>query len=163
MARILMVDDNEQFLKPMRALLVGKGHDVEALSGGAEARQRLQECSYDILISDVAMEPVSGMDLLDLAKHINEEMPVIMLTAYATFENALQAVKLGAFDLLTKPFRVDELLDTIARAQKWQSAGQAGTVGAARDVYRATKLKEYLRSQVPTFPGKQSTKRDAQS
>jgi DNA-binding NtrC family response regulator len=160
MARILMVDDNAPFLKPMCALLTAKGHDVLTTSSCEEARDLLQHDNFEVLITDIAMEPLSGMDLLHVARAKDPNRPVIMLTAYASLETALEAVKLGAFDLLTKPFRVDELIETIQRGLQWSAAVRAGVdagtapggPGTNAESSRAKFLKKYIQSQVPTFP-----------
>jgi DNA-binding NtrC family response regulator len=153
MARILMVDDNVAFLKPMGQILAAKGHEATTVGTGVEAQELLRSEGCDVLITDVSMEPVSGMELLDMVQKECPEVPVIMLTGFATFELALRAVKAGAFDLLTKPFRVDQLLETIDRVSAWQTAIVEGQTSPPPDSYKARALKEFLRSQVPSIPG----------
>jgi DNA-binding NtrC family response regulator len=160
MARILMVDDNLAFLKPMGQLLSAKGHDATTVGTAEEAQELLRSESCDILITDVSMEPMGGMDLLMMVQEECPDVPVIMLTAFATFEIALEAVKAGAFDLVTKPFRVDQLLETIERAFQWQSAVAEGQTTPPPDSYKAQALKEFLRMQVPSIPGGTTTKKE---
>ena len=160
MARILMVDDNAPFLKPMSSLLTAKGHDVRTTSSCEEARALLQTESFEVLITDISMQPLTGMDLLQTSTSVDPFRPVIMLTAYASLETTLKAVKRGAFDLLTKPFRVDELIETIQRGMEWSAALRKGVdthtlpggPGANAESSRAKFLKKYIQSQVPTFP-----------
>ena len=160
MVRILIVDDNEIFLKPMVQLLAAQGHDPQAVPNGKDAKQLLESSSFDVLISDLAMEPIDGMELLGIALEIAPAMPVIMLTAFATFDLALEAVKCGAFDLLTKPFRVNQLAAAIDRALKWKEAIASGQTYPAPDTYKAQALREFLRSHVPSLPEQSSTRRE---
>lgn len=161
MARIIMVDDNLAFLKPMGQLLAAKGHEATTVGTAEEAQELLRSEGCDVLITDVSMEPMGGMDLLESVKKEFPETPVIMLTAFATFELALEAVKAGAFDLMTKPFRVDQLLQTIDRVFQYQDAVASGQTSPPPESFKAQALKEYLRTQVPSIPGGSTTKREA--
>ena len=122
MPRILLVDDEPSILSVLNTLLKTEGYDVEPVQGGERARELVLSTDYDLLLSDIRMSPINGMELLKVAREKNPPMTVIMLTAYGSVETAIEALKLGAFDYITKPFKVDELLITIQRALEFSNA-----------------------------------------
>lgn len=121
MAKILIVDDEPSILNVLHTLLQSNGHEPIPARGGEQAREMLGQDTFDLMISDIRMEPVDGMELLRFAKGEKPEMPVIMLTAFGSVETAVAAMKEGAFDYVTKPFKVDELVITIDRALEYSS------------------------------------------
>ena len=116
MARVLLVDDEPSILNVLSTLMKSEGHDSVAVRGGEKAKELLLTDRFDLMISDIRMSPVDGLQLLNLAHRERPQMAVIMLTAYGSVETAVQAMKDGAFDYVTKPFKVDELLLTVQRA-----------------------------------------------
>jgi len=122
MARILLVDDEPSILSVLSTLLKSEGYDVEPVQGGEKAQELVANTDFDLMISDIRMSPINGMELLRQARTKNPPMTVIMLTAYGSVETAIEALKLGAFDYVTKPFKVDELLITIQRALEFTQA-----------------------------------------
>jgi DNA-binding NtrC family response regulator len=123
MARILLVDDEPSILSVLSTLLKAEGYVVVAALGGEKARDLITSSEeFDLMISDIRMSPVNGMELLKLAHTGRPAMAVIMLTAYGSVETAIEALKLGAFDYITKPFKVDELLITVQRALDYNKA-----------------------------------------
>jgi len=122
MARILLVDDEPSILSVLATVLKSEDHEVVAVGDGETAKGILAEDNFDLMISDIRMAPVNGMDLLRVVHDQEKSIAVIMLTAYGTVETAIQALKLGAFDYLTKPFKVDELLITVKRALDYTAA-----------------------------------------
>lgn len=116
MARVLLVDDEPSILNVLSTLMKSEGHDSVAVRGGEKAKELLLTDNFDLMISDIRMSPVDGLQLLNLAHRERPQMAVIMLTAYGSVETAVQAMKDGAFDYVTKPFKVDELLLTVQRA-----------------------------------------------
>lgn len=122
MAKILLVDDEPSILSVLSTLLRAEGYEVTAAAGGVEARQHLANQTFDLMISDIRMSPVNGMELLRQVHDERPAMSVIMLTAYGSVETAIDALKLGAFDYVTKPFKVDELLITVQRALEYNRA-----------------------------------------
>jgi two-component system response regulator PilR (NtrC family) len=122
MTRILLVDDEPSILSVLSTVLKAEGHDVVPVNAGDQAKTLLQEQEFDLMISDIRMSPINGMELLRTAHKKSNGMPVIMLTAFGTVETAVEALKLGAFDYLTKPFKVDELLITVKRALDYSNA-----------------------------------------
>lgn len=116
MARILLVDDESSILSVLSTLLKAEGYEVVASLGGEKALGLIPTEDFDLMISDIRMSPINGMQLLKAAHEQKPNMSVIMLTAYGSVETAIEAMKLGAFDYVTKPFKVDELLITVQRA-----------------------------------------------
>jgi len=121
MARILLVDDEPSILNVLSTLLKGQGHDCHPVKGGEQARDLIRNELFDLMISDIRMSPIDGLELLKLAKRTRPNMAVIMLTAYGSVETAVVAMKEGAFDYVTKPFKVDELMITVQRALEFRA------------------------------------------
>jgi len=122
MHRILLVDNEATILSVLSTLLKAENYDVKSARAGKEALDIMADESFDLMISDIRMAPIGGMELLNWARAHRPEMSVIMLTAYGTVETAIEAMKVGAFDYVTKPFKVDELLITIRRALEYKEA-----------------------------------------
>ena len=118
MSRILVIDDKEMMRDSVAATLARKGHNVVAASTGLAALQRLGQRSFDAVITDLQMPEMDGLELLQEIRRIDEQLPVIFMTAYGTVQTAVAAMKQGAFDYITKPFSGDELLVAIDRAIK---------------------------------------------
>jgi len=127
MARILLVDDEPSILSVLSALLKAEGYEVVPALGGDKAKVVLTSEEFDLMISDIRMSPVNGMELLKIAHNDRPTMSVIMLTAYGSVETAIEALKLGAFDYVTKPFKVDELLITVQRALEYNKVSHRPT------------------------------------
>jgi DNA-binding NtrC family response regulator len=116
---VLLVDDEEKILKVLGRALRDDGHEVVATTSAREAQRLLQERSFEVLVIDNRMPEKSGLDVIrELVSATPEaERPqVLMMTAHATIEGAIEAIKLGAFDYLQKPFEVEELLVAVRRA-----------------------------------------------
>ncbi len=119
---VLLVDDEERLLKSLGRALRADGHEVVTAPSALEADRRLAERGFDLVIVDNRMPGRTGLELIrDLASAPEGERPqIIMMTAHATVESAIEAMKLGAFDYLQKPFEVDELLVVARRALEHQ-------------------------------------------
>jgi DNA-binding NtrC family response regulator len=113
---ILVVDDEPQMLIAVNETLRRKGYAVTAAASGVEALCRMKEKSFQLVITDMRMPEVSGIDLLRRVRTVTPHTPVILLTAYGTVENAVEAMKQGAFDYLLKPFSSDSLERVVKRA-----------------------------------------------
>lgn len=122
MPRILIVDDEPAILNLLNKILVGQGYGTATASNGEMALQLLQTEKFDLMLSDMNMTPINGIELLHKAAAAYPDMGVIMLTAYATVTTAVEAMKEGAFDYIVKPFKFDELLLTIQRALEYHNA-----------------------------------------
>ncbi len=121
MARILTVDDEPVILNILNKILISNGYDVAPAKNGEEAKRLLEKEHFDLLISDINMEPVNGMEVLRFAREKSPDTQVIMLTAFGTVSTAVEAMKCGAYDYITKPFKLDELQITVQRALEYQS------------------------------------------
>ncbi|HSF16730.1 MAG TPA: sigma-54 dependent transcriptional regulator [Vicinamibacteria bacterium] len=116
MNRILVVDDEESMRQLLEIALGKDGYRVTAAESGGAAIQLLEENAYDLVISDIKMPDMSGVEVLRHVKETDPSIPVIMVTAYASAETAVEALRLGAYDYLTKPFKVEELKTNISNA-----------------------------------------------
>lgn len=109
MARILVVDDQEMMRDSLAATLAREGHEVVAANDGPVAVGKLTGGRFDLMITDLKMPRMTGIELLQEAKRLRPEMPVIMMTAFATVNTAVEAMKLGAYDYIQKPFDGEEI------------------------------------------------------
>jgi DNA-binding NtrC family response regulator len=119
MMRILLADDDGSVRRVLEFKLKKRGFDVSTASDGREAVNLLEHERFDLLLSDIRMPKVDGIELLEHAKSLRPDLKVILITAYATVSQAVQAVKLGAFDYITKPFEDEELFVAIDKALKF--------------------------------------------
>ena len=116
MANLLIVDD-EQGIRQLLTLVFGRaGHKVRAAENGRQAMALLREEPVDLIVSDIKMPDMGGIELLQQARELLPDVAVIMMTAFATIETAREAFKLGADDFVQKPFDVDELKLVVAKA-----------------------------------------------
>jgi len=115
-ATVLVVDDEANILKVFAARLKQRGHTVLTSLSAEEALKRLKADNVDVLISDYVLPGKSGMDLLRAVKSIHPKLPVIMMTAYGSIEMAVEAMKQGAYDYLTKPVDYNEMFVLVERA-----------------------------------------------
>lgn len=109
MARILIVDDQEMMRDSLAGTLAREGHEVVAAGDGVAAVARLANGRFDLLITDLKMPRMTGIELLAEARRLKPDMPVVLMTAFATVATAVEAMKLGAYDYIQKPFDGDEL------------------------------------------------------
>ena len=128
MSKILIVDDEVRILMLIQTLLKGNGYETIAAKTGEEALGILAQGGIDVMITDLRMAPMDGLTLIKEVKKTHAKLPMILLTAYASVETAIDAMKCGAFDYLTKPFKVDEMLATVKRAEAAAAEG-----GGAKD------------------------------
>jgi DNA-binding NtrC family response regulator len=120
---ILVVDDEEKILKTLGRALRDDGHEVVDTTSARQAQRLLGERSFDVFLVDNVMPEIGGIDLIREyvgAAPENERAQILMMTAHATVESALEAMKLGALDYLQKPFEIDELLVVVRRALEHQ-------------------------------------------
>ena len=130
--RILIVDDEPSIRKVLSAHLRRFGHEVETADDGAAAISLLQEHDFALVVTDLKMPQVDGMALLRWVLSHRTDLPVILITAHGTVENAVEALKQGAFDYVTKPFDADELHGVITKAlaTRIRRIARAGRDGA---------------------------------
>ncbi|MEE4166755.1 MAG: sigma-54 dependent transcriptional regulator [Desulfocapsaceae bacterium] len=116
MIKILVVDDEQSMRDFLKILLVKDGHDVVTAKNGDQALSLLGTHSFDLVISDIRMPGMSGLDLLEAIREQFGDLPVIMITAFASPDDAVTAMKNGAYDYISKPFNVDEIKSVIHSA-----------------------------------------------
>ena len=115
-ARLLVVDDEPSMLDMLTLLFADEGYAVETARSAEEARRVLAQGGLDLVLCDIMMPDGNGLDLLREIKASNPDAPVIMMTAYTSTKSAIDAMKLGAFDYISKPFDVDELKIIVQKA-----------------------------------------------
>jgi len=145
LARILIVDDETSMQEFLQILLQRDGHDTSACGSASEALVALESDDWDLVISDVRMPGMSGLELLDQVRQLAPETTVILITAHGTTESAVEAMKHGAYDYLTKPCSVDEIRLVVGKALE------------KRDLaHENQRLRLQLRDQsaIPTIVGK---------
>jgi len=123
-ANILVVDDEISIVEVLKALLTREGYSITTAADGEEGLAKLREEKFDLMISDIRMQPMDGITLLRKARDLQEHLAIIMITAYATVETAVEAMKNGAFDYVCKPFKIDELILTVQRALSYEHVMQ---------------------------------------
>jgi len=116
MASILIVDDERSMRDFLKILLEKEGHKVHTVESGDKALGFLDGQTVDVIVTDIRMPGISGIELLESVKARSPELPIIMITAFASPDDAVLAMKNGAFDYITKPFNVDEIKAVIASA-----------------------------------------------
>jgi DNA-binding response OmpR family regulator len=114
--RILVVDDDQELRETISEILVDAGFFVANASSGEEALKILSGQTFDLVLLDMIMPGLGGQEILPLLKRQAPRTRIIMITAFATVENAVAAMRKGADDYLTKPFKVDELLTAVRRS-----------------------------------------------
>ena len=115
-ARILVVDDEEIVVRSCLRALADEQHEVEAVRSGAEALERIDAGHYDVVLLDIMMPGIDGLEVLQRAKESHPDIEVVMVTGLSEIGTAVRSMKLGAFDYLPKPFDPDELVLVVERA-----------------------------------------------
>jgi two-component system response regulator AtoC len=116
--RVLIVDDEENFRHMLSVILKKEGYDVEAASNGEEALQKIGVSPYDQILCDIRMPKMDGLDFLNEAKKAGVGATIVMMSAYGTVDIAIEAIKLGAYDYISKPFKPDEIILTLKKAEE---------------------------------------------
>lgn len=114
--RVLLVDDEEEFVEALAQRLELRDFDVTTATSGADALDRITDKEIDLVILDLQMPEVDGLEVLQKIKQRKPLIEVIMLTGHATVQTAIDGMKLGAFDFLLKPTETEELVEKINRA-----------------------------------------------
>ncbi len=116
---LLIVDDDPYVLESISTLLKECGHTVFTCNNGSDAIKMMEKVSFDAVLTDFKMPQVTGVELLQNIHAYNQQIPVIMMTAFAELDVAVDAIKRGAFDFITKPFNPDYLLHAVEKAVKY--------------------------------------------
>jgi len=115
-ARILVVDDERSMREVLFSMLKNEGYDVTVAEGGEAAIEAVRRETFDAILTDVRMPKIDGLQVLKATKDLSPNTVVIMITAFGSSETAVEAMKLGAYDYITKPFKYDEVMLNIKRA-----------------------------------------------
>ena len=115
-ARVLIVDDELIGLRNLQHVMEKEGYEVQGTQSGQNALKLMEEKRFEIVITDLKMEKVDGMQILKKAKTLHPECEVILITGYATLQSAIQAMKKGAYDYVAKPFKLEEVRKVVAEA-----------------------------------------------
>ncbi|WP_136805435.1 sigma-54-dependent transcriptional regulator [Desulfosediminicola flagellatus] len=156
MFQILVVDDERSMRDFLKILLTKEGHQVTTAPNGEEGLDYLQNSKCDLVITDIRMPGMDGLELLESIKEHSPDLPVIMITAFASPNDAVQAMKHGAFDYISKPFNVDEIKSVIKSAIR-KGGGESdhtrktdtfpGIIGQSREMI---KIFDMIRRVAPT-------------
>lgn len=123
---ILVVDDEVHMLRLLERILGGATpHEVVCTPNSLEVPQILESRSFDLVIADLKMPGLDGLDLLRWLREKERPEELIMITAFGSLESTMEALKLGAFDYITKPFKKEQILLAVERAMRWQRVRRA--------------------------------------
>jgi len=114
--RIMVLDDEPIVCKRLKPALEKLGYEVDAFTQSPEAMHQIQRISYDIVITDLKMKEIDGMQVLSEAKKRHPGTEVIVITGFATMETAKQSLQMGVFDFIAKPFKLSEIQEVVNRA-----------------------------------------------
>ncbi|ACI22075.1 MULTISPECIES: sigma-54-dependent transcriptional regulator [Thermodesulfovibrio] len=118
--KILIVDDEPDMLKLLSMILREKTpYEITTTNNPIEAVELAKKGDFDLVITDLKMPGLDGLQLLEEVKKRDEDVPVIIITAYGTIDAATEAIEKGGFDFITKPFKKEQILFTIEKALKW--------------------------------------------
>ncbi len=158
MERILVVEDDLRMRELVTGLLQKQGYSVKACAEGKRALISLKEEDFDLVVTDLKMPDLDGIDVLAFSKETSPTRPVVVITGYGTIETAVRAMKLGAFDYMQKPFDPDELLMLVKRAlefnrlfspglmlsPRFEESMQADFVGTNKSIVELKKMIEII-------------------
>jgi two-component system response regulator AtoC len=149
MAKVLVIDDEANLRKVLAALLRRDGYDVTVAADGEAGLAEFQKNGADAVITDLVMPKVGGMEVLKSVNATDPEVPVIIITAHGTVDSAVEAIKLGAFDYVTKPFDQVELSNVLAKAVRTHEGARHNVRGEPRGrpalVGESTAMQDVLR------------------
>ena len=115
--KVLLIDDEEDFVEALAERMKSRGMDVTASTSGREAIRKVEKESYDAIVLDLQMPEMDGLEVLSVLKEIRPNLQIILLTGHATVEKGIEAMKLGAMDLLEKPADLQVITEKIKKAQ----------------------------------------------
>ena len=119
--RILIIDDEIDMLELLELIITDRtDYEVTTTNNPLEVPELLKKDPYDLVITDLRMPDIDGIELIEMVKKFDDQIPFMIITAYGTIESAVEAMRKGAFDYLTKPFRQEQVLLTIEKVMKWR-------------------------------------------
>lgn len=121
---ILILDDEPIVSKRLQPALEKKGYEVESFYESARAMARIRERTFDIVVTDLKMEGIDGMQFLAEVKKLSPRTEVIVITGFATMDTAKESMRKGVFDFLAKPFKLGEIQEVIAKAEEHIRLGE---------------------------------------
>jgi CheY-like chemotaxis protein/glycine cleavage system H lipoate-binding protein len=116
--RVLVAEDELDTLRGIQKILTRRGYNVDTACNGLVAAEKVADRRFDVVISDLKMPGLDGLDLLSKARAANKDIVFILITAYGTVDSAVEAMRLGAFDYISKPFTFSELVEAIEKGLK---------------------------------------------
>ena len=116
MAKILVIDDEKSIRNTLKEILEYEGHEVQDAADGLEGLKKIEAEKFDIVLCDIKMPKMDGLELLDKIMEIQSETPVIMISGHGTIETAVEAIKKGAYDFISKPLDLNRMLITLRNA-----------------------------------------------
>jgi CheY-like chemotaxis protein len=144
---ILLVEDEPVVVDAACRILNSEGFTVDEVPSAEEALKRVPSGSYKLIISDLMLPGISGIELIKKIKILNATVPIIIITGYAMLENAVKSFKVGAFDLIPKPFDFEELLGVVYRAMKYFNKAKKSKPIASSNKRKFSKEKYYFLGQ----------------
>jgi DNA-binding NtrC family response regulator len=157
MSNILIIDDEKAIRKTLSEILSYEGYKIDEAGDGEEGLKKFRDVEYDVVLCDIKMPKIDGMEFLEKAKELNHDVPVIMISGHGTIETAVEAVKKGAYDYISKPPDLNRLLITIRNAMDKTSL-VAETKVLKR---RVSKVQEMVGASVPIHKIKETIEKVA--
>ncbi|MBU8870864.1 MAG: sigma-54 dependent transcriptional regulator [Gemmatimonadales bacterium] len=160
MIRVLVVDDEKKMVALLKTALEHRGFEVVGVFGGKEALDEVAATPFDVVLTDLRMEPVGGLEVIAGVKEISPSTAIIVLTAYGEVKTAIEALQAGAFQYLTKPFNLNEVLHVVEqatqqvklerenRALKTELDSTLSTLGAQKELVGSSEIVKNLREMV---------------
>ncbi|SKB47477.1 two-component system, NtrC family, response regulator HydG [Salegentibacter holothuriorum] len=142
MTKILIVEDDVPFGTMLKTFLIKRDYEVELVFSGLEALKKIKDNSFHLILSDVRLPDTSGLEILKEVKGKNADTQVIIMTSYAEISMAVEAMKIGAFDYVSKPFRPESILQTIENALTHTQVKPAGEKKQAKPIQKSAVTQE---------------------
>ena len=150
--KLLIVDDDESHRQMLKAVLYEEGCRITEAAGGKEGVALSEKNSFDLVLMDIRMQEMSGIDALKIIKAKRPELPILLMTAYGTVKSAVEALKLGAIDYLTKPLDIQELKIAVKNAVKNVKTEEVSDKDFPEIIGRSKKIKEILETVLRISP-----------
>ena len=148
MRRVLVVDDEENLRIVVRTFLKRDGYEVETASSAEEALEKVEAFGPDVILTDVRMPKMSGIDLLTTLKAKSVDTTVIVMSAYGNVDLAIEAMKAGAYDYVQKPFKAEEVLLTLRKAEEREALRRENRV-LRQEIRRENMFEDILAKSQP--------------